>query len=260
MYESYETPEIQASIFYYEPEYTPTTPKRVFEILKQSAVFASLHMGLDPLTNECMRENTPDTQELFVKAYTESDALTLEWENEESQETKEYIYFRWDPGFQKRSQKMESNHTSWSIITFTITYSLLKDLEWQKHFMECVRALSHEVGAFFTKIEDMANGVELLERIGIQRYEFTYIQQIYWGNYIGQHLLSEIRLDKLRKMDLPYYQETDEGVFFTLTDNVLDFNSKKCEAQRRRIRGLIKKRIPRRIVKKKSWNIIWKKR
>lgn len=92
MYESYETPEIQASIFYYEPEYTPTTPKRVFEILKQSGVFASLHMGLDPLTNECMRENTPDTQELFVKAYTESDALTLEWENEESQETKEYIY------------------------------------------------------------------------------------------------------------------------------------------------------------------------
>ena len=100
------------------------------------------------------------------------------------------------------------------------------------------------------QIDDIANARMLRHRTGARGYSSKYIQQIYWGNYIGQHLLSDIRLKKLRKMNLPYYQETGDGVFFALTENALDFDSKACKVQRRKIRRLVKKRILRRILQK----------
>lgn len=247
-YQDYETPEIIAFIFYYDKEYRESTAERVLEILEKHEMFTPARMWLDHLTGGRMRKYTPDMRELFAKAYADPDVQSLEWENGMLKQTKEHIYFRWAVPFRKFNQQKESDDKIWNTIYFSMTYDWMKDLERQKHLMECVRDLSYEVGALFTKVDDIANGLKLLGRT--QRYATTYIQQIYWGNYIGQHLLSDIRLKKLRKMNLPYYQETGDGVFFALTENALDFDSKACKVQRRKIRRLVKKRILRRILQK----------
>lgn len=249
-YKDYDTPEIIAFIFYYDTEYRESTAERVLEILEKHEMFTPARMWLDHLTGGRMRKYTPDMRELFAKAYADPDVQSLEWENGMLKQTKEHIYFRWAVPFRKFNQQKESDDKIWNAIYFSMTYDWMKDLERQKHLMECVRELSHEVGAIFTQIDDIANARMLRHRTGARGYSSKYIQQIYWGNYIGQHLLSDIRLKKLCKMNLPYYQETGDGVFFALTENALDFDSKACKVQRRKIRRLVKKRILRRILQK----------
>lgn len=105
----------------------------------------------------------------------------------------------------------------------------------QAQLLQCVRELCEALNAFRADMDDVANSVDLLERAGEETRKADYIQQIYWGNYLGQHLKEQISLRQLRAMRLPNYAETEKGVFFTLTEDVFDFESPACEEIRKKV-------------------------
>ena len=61
------------------------------------------------------------------------------------------------------------------------------------------------------RIDDISIELYYTTQTSTEHFHIVYIHHIYHANYIDQHLFPDIQPDKLRRTDLPYYKETDEG-------------------------------------------------
>ena len=234
LYEN-EIPEIKVTIFYYDTDYKRATVERVLEILERNRLFLPERLCAGHLTRGRMKKYTPDMRELFLQAYSEPDVLGVEWEAGREKRGEEHLFFRWNLTFYKESDHSESSYHPWNVLSFSATYEWMRVPGRQAQLLQCVRELCEALNAFRADMDDIANGVDLRERAGEETRKADYIQQIYWGNYLGQHLKEQISLRQLRAMRLPNYAETEKGVFFTLTEDVFDFESPACEEIRKKV-------------------------
>lgn len=241
MYSYHESPKISASVFYYDTMYQRSTAERVFEILERNQMFFPERICADHLTRGRMKKYVPEMRKLFLDGYAEPDVLGIEWEAGNPDSCENYFDFTWDLTFIKNSQHIQSTFQPWNIITFNACYGWIQDSDRQTRLLQCVKELSGALCAFCTTIDDAAQWNALHQQTSEPTFSPEHIQQVYWGNYWGEHLLSQVQLDQLRELHLPNYSETDRGVFFTLTDNVFDFNSQACNAQRRKVTKAIRK-------------------
>lgn len=239
MYLKNEIPKISASVFYYDTVYQQSTAERVLEILERNQMFIPERLCADHLTRGRLRKYTPEMREVFLNAYAEPDVLGIEWEAGDPRSSENYLGFTWSLTFLKSRDHIESAFHPWNIITFNACYGWLQDPTHQAKLLRCMKELSFALGAFCAIIDDIAQRVALRHRTGERTFSPDHIQQVYWGNYWGAQLLSLLQLEKLRELHLPNYEETTNGVFFTLTDNVFDFNSRICNAQRLKAAKLI---------------------
>ena len=61
------------------------------------------------------------------------------------------------------------------------------------------------------RIDDISIELYYTTQTSTEHFHIVYMHQIYHANYIDQHLFPNIQLGQLRRTDLPYYKETDEG-------------------------------------------------
>lgn len=233
LYADYEIPKIKATIFHYDLEYPRTTAERVLEILERNQLFPPRRLDAGYLTGGRLKKYTPDMRELFLQAYSDPDVLSVEWETGRERRGEEHLFFRWISFTE--SNPPESSLRTWNILSFTTTYEWMRVPGRQTQLLQCVRELCEALDAVWADMDDVANSVDLLDRAGEKGYDSNYIQQIFWGNYLGQHLKEQISLKQLRAMQLPNYAETEKGVFFTLTEDVFDFESPACEKIRKKV-------------------------
>lgn len=239
MYLKNEIPKISASVFYYDTVYQRSTSERVLEILERNQMFIPERLRADHLTGGRLRRYTPEMREIFLNAYAEPDVLGIEWEAGDPRSSESYLGFTWSLTFLKSCDHIESTFHPWNIITFNACYGWLQDPTHHAKLLRCMKELSFTVGAFCTIIDDIAQRVALRHQTGERTFSPEHIQQVYWGNYWGAHLLPRLQLEKLRELHLPNYEETENGVFFTLTEHVFDFNSRMCNAQRNKVVKII---------------------
>lgn len=239
MYLKNEIPKISASVFYYDTVYQRSTSERVLEILERNQMFIPERLRADHLTGGRLRRYTPEMREIFLNAYAEPDVLGIEWEAGDPRSSESYLGFTWSLTFLKSRDHIESTFHPWNIITFNACYGWLQDPTHHAKLLRCMKELSFTVGAFCTIIDDIAQRVALRHQTGERTFSPEHIQQVYWGNYWGAHLLPRLQLEKLRELHLPNYEETENGVFFTLTEHVFDFNSRMCNAQRNKVVKII---------------------
>lgn len=242
MYSYNELPMISMSVFYYDTEYRRQTAECVLDILKRNQMFLPSRMRADHLTQGRMKKYTPEMQELFLSAYGEPDVLGIEWETGNPQSSENFLGFQWDLTFLKMRNHIQSSFQPWNILTLDASYGWFSTPKQQINLLRCIKELSDSLGAFCAKIDDMANSVDLRHQTDEPSFSPSHIQQVYWGNYWGQHLFSQVQIEKLRSLNLPNYAETESGVFFTLTHDVFDFNSRVCNVQRKKITKMICRR------------------
>ena len=235
LYADYEIPKIKATIFHYDLEYNRTTAERVLEILERNQLFPPRRLCAAHLTGGRLKKYTPDMRELFLQAYSEPDVLGVEWETGREKRGEEHLFFRWNLTFYKESNHLESSYHPWNVLSFAATYEWMRAPGRQAQLLQCVRELCEALDAVWAVMDDVSNSVDLLDRAGEKGYDSDYIQQIFWGNYLGQQLKEQISLKQLRAMQLPNYAETEKGVFFTLTKDVFDFESPACEKIRKKV-------------------------
>lgn len=239
MYASYERPTISMSICYYDTEYRRQTAECVLDILKRNQMFRPSRMDADHLTGGRMKKYTPDMEELFLRAYGEPDVLGIAWESGDYRSGKDYMGFLWSLTFLKNSSHIQSSYHPWNVLSFTLCYDWLREPAHHARLLQCTQELSAALHAFHASIDDTANEGALLRKTGEPTFLPDHIQQVYWGNYWGEHLLSQAPVDALRAFKPRNYAETGSGVFFTLTDSVFDFGSRACDQQRKRIAAML---------------------
>lgn len=236
-----EFPMISMSVFYYDTAYQRSTAKRVLEILEQNQMFFPERMRADHLTRGRMKKYVSEMRNLFLDGYAEPDVLGIEWEAGDPASGEGYIGFQWCLTFLKQRQHIPSSYQPWNVLTFNFCYDWLTNSEQHARLVQCTKDLSLTLNAFCSCIDDISHKLTLRHQTGAHTFSPKHIQQVYWGNYWGEHLLSQVQLNQLRALHLPNYSETDRGVFFTLTDNVFDFNSRACNTQRRNVAKAIRK-------------------
>lgn len=237
MYAPYEAPQITVSVFYFDTEYRQETAEQVLEILERNHLFLPFQLRAGLLTGNRMKRYRPEMRELFVRAYSEPDVLSVEWDSAHLDSGEDWLSLWWLFTFLKRSAPVQSSFHPWNILTFYASYGWLRPPERQVQLLQCVPELCHVLNAFCAKIDDVANCVALLNE---PTFSPDHIQQTYWGNYWGGPLKDQVDMDRLRALDLPNFSESDKGVFFTLTDDVFEFDSPQCRRLRKKIAPLIK--------------------
>ena len=251
MYSYNDIPEIDMTIFYYDTEYKRATAERVLEILERNQLFPPRRLDADHLTGGRLKKYTPDMRELFLQAYSDPDVLSVNWETGRERLGEEHLFFRWI--FFRERNHLESSLRPGNILSFYATYEWMRVPGRQAQLLRCVRELCEALDAVRAVMDDVANCVDLLDRAGEKGYDSNYIQQIFWGNYLGQHLKEQISLKQLRAMQLPNYAETEKGVFFTLTEDVFDFESPACEKIRKKVFNAAGGKIARAFRRMMTW-------
>ncbi len=239
MYSKYEKPMITASIFYYDYNYESTTAIRVLDILEAHGFFPPEKINADKLTKNRFKPYDENTKNIFIRSYSEKDVYCVNMASGNMACVEEFWQFLWSYTFYKDSKlKGTYSFKPWNVLTLQSTYGRLKSTENYNNFISCFKAIIQEINPFCAVIDDLANKVHLLEQTGEQHFVADHIQQIYWGNYFGKEYCRSLDIEHL-SLPCKNMEKIGEGIFFTLTDNVFDYDSPNCKTNRKSIRKLL---------------------
>lgn len=245
MYEDYETPIIVASIFYYDDNYEKETAEAVTKCLEANNLFPPSKLLAGHLTNNRYRKYNAEMRELFVKSYSEKDIFTTTWKKASEKNKAEYFEAHWTLTYHKSSDNVGARtFKAWNVITIHATYDWVLAEGNYLNLLRCLYELVPILRPFNIKIDDVANSIDLK---GIIDHDNGHSQgiappepgprhlrtsPIYWGNYWGPDICKLYDVSKLAELPVKNLKEINGGVFFTLTDNVMEFDSPECKMVR----------------------------
>lgn len=237
MYQAFEKPTFSATIAYYDNDYFVSTSQSVLNVLESNNLFPPALIKLDKLTRGRFVKYKPSLRQLFVDAYATKDVLTISWETDDSSKSSNYCSFLWGLTFHKFSEHPVKNSSfkPWNVLSISATYDWLANLDNYNRFMSSVKDLVPVLLPFCIDIDDTAHANRLLHMVNEPHFKADYIQQIYWGNYLGEHLKDQVDLTRLYQLPVFQLEETERGIFFTLCDSIFDFDSENCEKLRKQI-------------------------
>lgn len=242
MYSKHETPRIRGTIYYYDDAYPAALGGQVRDTLEAFGFFPPEKLYADRLTGERFRTYTPAMAELFPRAYGEKEVFSISMASGDSSKTAEFWKFDWYFTFHKsETLAVTPTFRPWNVLSLDTTYGRIQDEENRATYINCLLALIQLIRPFYAHIDDVDKHVQLLKAAGEPHFNPDHIQPICWGNYFGPAYCETFGKDRLLAMPAQV-QELGDGVFFSLTDNVLDARTWKCGMARRKIKGYLKPR------------------
>lgn len=234
MYSEQEKPEICAKIYYYDKCYLPKTAEDVLCILEHYHFFPPSRMNADKLTRGRFRKYQPSMRDIFVQAYAEKNVRSVFWETDDKKSEENYYSCAWIFTFYKSSRLIinQPTFTPWNTLIIRATHSWLRIEENYLNFICVVKSLIAALSPFYASIDDVANSVSLLQNVHASHLVPGTIQQVYWGNYWGYDQLKQIDTVKLYRIPGLRTEKISDGVFFTLSDNLFDYDSAEVKALR----------------------------
>lgn len=240
-YEYYEKPEIKLTVFYYDNEYSDASiAEKVLANLEKYGFFPPEKMYIDRMTKGRYLKYKPEMRDMFVEAYCKSGVMSIGMADGNSRKVEDLWEFDWNFTFYKTLMLENRPHTGtvkpWNTLSLRMTYGRFKDPAIYANYFSFAKAVICDIDPVFARIDDIAYGLYLRDRLGLDFMTLDHAQQIYWGNYFGSDWCKKYGISD--GVDIPAYtvEKLGNGVFFTLSDNVLDFASAECDARRARIR------------------------
>ena len=237
MYSKYEKPIINCSIFYYDKEYKKCTAEQVFDILTKYGMFPPEKFYAGKLTKNRFVSSGERTKDILIQGYSEKNVLELDMASGNSRKVEDYWRVDWFLTFYKNSKlAVKPVFEPWNILSIHSTHGRLNDSKIYADFFGCAKELIALLGPFYASIDDVNNKVMLMDRARESHFVPDRIQEIYWGNYFGEYHCNHYGIDKMKRVPAKNVEAIGNGVFFTLTDHVLEFDSRECNATRRIIK------------------------
>lgn len=155
-------PIYSASIFYYDFDYKEETSMLVQQILESYCFFPPERINAGKLTNESYQLYTEMDKDILVKAYSESDVLSISMGSEDSIVTKDFWKVNWNLTFHKWSErKNNSSFKPWNVLTLLSSHTRLNDSVNYNNFFNCFFRLIEALSPFYASIDDVKNGIKL---------------------------------------------------------------------------------------------------
>lgn len=222
VYSEFEIPIIRGTIFYNDIEYDATIGEGVQRILERYGYFPPNKIYADVLTRGRYIKYRPEMSQLMSEAYSKKGVFSVSMASGDSRKNPEYWKLDWNYTFYKNEKLARTpSFIPWNVLSLDSTTGRLEDPVEYNNYMQCFLELIGYIKPFYAMIDDVSNAVELLKKAKEPHFKPDYIQQIYWGNYFGGRHVQHYGKDKMMNLSAKCIYEIDEGVFFTLTDNVL---------------------------------------
>lgn len=233
MYSKCEKPIITCSIFYYDVDYKKSTGQQVLNILAKHNMFPPEKFYAGKLTKNRFVYASESTLEVMAQAYSEKDVLALDMGSGDSREVDDYWRVQWNLTFYK-SSKIVTNPVfmPWNVLSIYSTHKRMNDPAVYSSFFSCMRELIEFLCPFYAVVDDVSNKVKLMNRAHETHFVPERIQEIYWGNYFGEFHCKHYGTKKIKEIPINNVNRIGNGIFFTLTDHVLDYESRECKQAR----------------------------
>lgn len=245
MYQNFEVPQFKATLFYYDCGYEKQTANKIISVLEQFNFFPPDQICADKLTKNRYINANEHTPQLFVQAYSEKDVFCIETATAAGMgKDKEKEFWKVVLGltYYKNSRLVGScKFKPWNTLSIYSTYRRLQDNNKYSDFIDCVKCLISTVKPFYACIDDVANCVKLMDEVKAKHFVPNVVQQIYWGNYYGEDYKTLLGEDCFLYMPAFEIEHIGDGVFFTLSNSLFDFDSKDVKFQRKQVWKYLKK-------------------
>lgn len=236
MYSKAETPIFRASMCYYDNLYEEAFAQKVLSVLEKYQFFPPEKINAENLTRNRFIKYHPENKGIFTMAYAKKDILGLNMASGNSAKTDDYWSFIWNYTFYKNSKlPVIPRFKPWNVILLGVTHKRMAKTDSQECFIKCIKDLIHITHPFFVKIDDVDHAVNLLANAKKECFSPDDKPPIYWGNYWGNQFARNNHLSIAAISDLPSFQTIDDGFFFTLSDDIFDFESKETNRTRKKI-------------------------
>ena len=239
MYSDFEQPIIKCSIFYYDTEYNKHTAERVLDILEKYNFFPPEKFYAEGLTKNRFIRTSEQTKEVMIQAYNEKDVFGVDMSSGDSRKVIDYWRVEWNFTFHKSKKTIDSTFKPWNILSIHSTHGRFNDPLMYEVYFDCIKELIKFLDPFYASVDDVDNKVKLMDLTGETHFVPKRIQQIYWGNYFGAIHCESFGYDKVCNIPAKNVEKIGAGVFFTLTDHVLEYDSIKCKRERNRIKNYL---------------------
>lgn len=236
MYLKNERPIIRATIYYYDTKYALNTSYAVLNVLKKYHMYPPEKINADKLTKNRFISFDENTDNLFSKAYCEKDVLQIDIASGNIRSTADYWRVSWGLTFYKNSKLAVSapQFMPWNTLSIDSSHTRLEDTSKESAYLSCIKELIEILNPFYVSIDDVNNKVLLMNQVKETKFVPDRVQQIFWGNYWGPSFCVQYR-DAVLKIPAKNVELCNNGVFFTLSDNILDFNTNECRIGRQSI-------------------------
>lgn len=243
MHQSFEKPLFDASIFYFDTNFCRETAIKVVGVFEKNKFLPCSIVNLGKYTRGKFIKYKPEHMNLFVDAYENDGVVSIILETSDSRKSIDYCSIDFsmnkpDKELIKRLNELNPNRkpsVRWNVLSFYSTYGWMQNRENYNMMMNTLNELILILSPFCVKIDDLSHALRLRHSVHEPTFKPDYIQQVYWGNYWGEHLKEQVNMDELKKLPVFNLKETTNGVFFTLSNSVFDFDSNNCSTLRRTI-------------------------
>lgn len=233
MYSEYETPQFAASLFYFDYQYAKETSADVEEILKEYGFFPPDKIHAYRLTGNRFRRFSSLKEDVFVKAYAEPDVSGLSMASGDSRKVADFWTFVWDFTFYKFTDVDVSKTVfkPWNILTLESTYGRLNNEANRQAFLQCVRRLIQYIQPFYGRLDD----IDTIAELDGKPFRPEEKRPVFWGNYWGSEYCKMVGAERLGDLAEISFSRMNDGLFFTLTDNILDCRERICAKRRKMV-------------------------
>lgn len=230
--QTYNIPTVKCNIFYFDSENNDDLAKEIVDILKKYEFFSPTIIHADNLTNNKFVACDGDMEKIFLEAYVQPKINSVWISSLQNEADELYWDLNWNfTSYKLKKCKALTIHT-WNILQFSATHKMFVKKGFANSFISCVKELIRILNPISAIIEDAEKCTEVLQKY--QPFNPENIPAIFWGNYLAKKcILPEFANSCLESgIDLT---QIGEGLFFTLTDNPLDYNTTKCMNLRRKL-------------------------
>ncbi len=243
MYQSFEKPLFDTSVFYYDVNFYRDTAEKIVEVFERNEFLPCGIVCLEKYTNKKFIKYKPEHKKMFVDAYEDYEVVSIILETKDSRKTTNYCCVDFtmnkpDRELIRRLNEINPNrkqNVRWNVLSFYSTYEWIRDKENYAKLINTLYELIPILLPFCIEIDDLSHALKIRHIANEPTFKADHIQQVYWGNYWGGHLMKQVNLEELRKLPVSQLKETENGVFFTLSDSIFDFNSKQCNSLRKKV-------------------------
>lgn len=241
MHQSSEKPLFEISIFYFDNSFQQKTAESAVKVLENNSFLPCKIVRMGKYTKGQFVKYMPEHRNIFIDSYISDDVSSIILETDDSRKATDYCSIslslaKPDKELVKRLNKLNPNKkwpVRWNILSFNSTYGWMHNQQNHDRLMDILHEFIPVLSPFCIKIDDLSHALRLRHSVHEPTFKPDYIQQVYWGNYWGEHLKEQVNMDELKKLPVFNLKETTNGVFFTLSNSVFDFDSNNCSTLRR---------------------------
>lgn len=250
MYSKYENPILIASFFYFDNTYDDEVSANVLSILKKHNFFPPEKIYADRLTNDRYIDANENTENLFVKSYSENKVMGIDMASGDGRVGSEFWRFSWYFTLFKDFDRDFSNTVfkPWNVISISSTYGRLKNTNNYDDFFNCVKAIIAEIKPLYACIDDVDKKVTKYEKQyrtqPLRINDQTPPNEVYWGNYWCGNYIKNSNPDAFEylRQNGAICENIAGGVYFCMTNSAFDFKSKRGTKMERKFSKMMKKR------------------